>query len=360
MSHRTHTQGPPIFVDQGITAVPGIRVGHATDPVGLTGCTVVLCEKGAVGGVDQRGGAPGTRETDLLRPMHLVQEVHAVLLAGGSAFGLAAAEGVMRYLEEKGVGFDAQVARVPIVPAAILFDLDLGVRGHWSGVRGHTTSVCARPDAEMGYVACQAATDGPVVEGNVGAGAGATVGKIMGLGRAMKSGVGSAAISLGGGLVVGALVAVNPLGDVIDPSTGEILAGARRPHSDDLADTLAVMRGRRMDATDVERGQPGSMAATFSHTVIGVVVTNAQLTKEETNKVAQMAQDGIARAVRPAHTMFDGDTLFALATGDEPADANLVGGHAPEAVIQAIVRAVRAAEGVAGLPAWRDLQSAAP
>jgi len=277
--------------------------------------------------------------------MHLVQEVHAVLLAGGSAFGLAAAEGVMQYLEERDVGFDARVARVPIVPAAILFDLDLG-------------EPSARPDAEMGYAACQAATDGPVAEGNVGAGTGATVGKIMGPGRAMKSGLGSAAISLGGGLVVGALVAVNPLGDVVDPSTGEILAGTRKLHSDDLADTLMVMRGGSTDAqTDA-----GSMFVTSevsAHTLIGVVATNARLTKEEANKMAQMAQDGIARAVRPAHTMFDGDTVFALATGAERADANLVGAYAPEAVAQAIVRAVRAAEGVAGLPSWRDLHPAA-
>ena len=191
------------LTQKGITAVPGIRVGHATDLMGLTGCTVVLCEKGAVGGVDQRGGAPGTRETDLLRPMHLVQEVHAVLLAGGSAFGLVAADGVMRYLEERGVGFDTRVAKVPIVPAAILFDLDLG-------------DPQARPDAAMGYAACQAASNGPVAEGNVGAGTGATAGKILGPGQAMKSGLGRAAVNLGSGLVVGALVAVNPFGDVVD------------------------------------------------------------------------------------------------------------------------------------------------
>ena len=316
-----------------ITAVPGIRVGHATDPVGLTGCTVVLCEKGAVGGVDQRGGAPGTRETDLLRPLHLVQKVHAVLLAGGSAFGLAAAEGVMRYLEERRVGFDARVAKVPIVPAAILFDLDLG-------------DPKARPNAEMGYAACQTASDGPVAEGSVGAGTGATVGKILGPKRAMKSGLGTAVASLGGGLVVGALVAVNAFGDVVDPATGEILAGARKLRSDELADTLATMRTFA-----------GKAILRFaSSTVIGVVATNARLTKEEANKVAQMAQDGIARAVRPAHTMFDGDTLFALATSDKRADVNLVGAYGAEVVAQAIVRAVRAAESAGGLPAYRDLR----
>jgi L-aminopeptidase/D-esterase-like protein len=318
-----------------ITDVPGIRVGHATDLKGLTGCTVVLCEKGAVGGVDQRGGAPGTRETDLLRPMHLVQEVHAVLLAGGSAFGLAAADGVTRYLEERGVGFDTRVVRVPIVPAAILFDLGLG-------------DPQARPDAAMGYAACQAATDGPVAQGNVGAGTGATVGKISGPGRAIKSGLGSAAVSLGGGLVVGALMAVNAFGDVVDPESGMILAGARKPRSDEFADTLAVMKSLL-----------GKMIARFaSNTVLGVVATNGRLTKEEANKVAQMAQNGIARTVRPAHTIFDGDTLFALSTGRKRADVNLIGAYAAETVAEAVVRAIKAAEGIGGLPAWRDLNSA--
>ncbi|TET52352.1 MAG: peptidase S58 family protein [Anaerolineales bacterium] len=322
---------------KGITAVPGVRVGQATDPEGLTGCTVVLCPKGAVGGVDQRGGAPGTRETDLLRPMHLVNEVHGVLLAGGSAFGLAAADGVVRYLEEQGFGFNARVARVPIVPGAILFDLDLG-------------DAQARPDAEMGYAACQAAGDGPVPEGNVGAGTGATVGKIMGPGRAMKAGLGSAAVSLGGGLVVGAIVAVNAFGDVVDPQSGEILAGARKLQSDELADTLAVMRG-----------VVGKAVLRFaSSTVIGVVATNGRLDKEGANKVAQMAQDGIARAVRPAHTLFDGDTIFALATGAKRADVNLIGAYAAEVVAEAIVRAVRAAEGVDGLPAWGDFDGHRP
>ncbi len=318
----------------GLTAVPGIRVGHATDPVGLTGCTVVLCEEGAVGGVDQRGGAPGTRETDLLHPMHLVEKVHAVLLAGGSAFGLAAADGVMRYLEERGIGYDTMVARVPIVPAAILFDLNVG-------------DSRARPDAAMGYAACQAAGDGPVAEGNVGAGTGATVGKILGIGRAMKSGIGTAAVDLGNGLVVAALIAVNPLGDVVDPATGAILAGARRPDADEPADTLALMRALLGGA---------SPFATTPNTVIGVVATNARLTKEQAGKVAQMAHNGLARAVRPAHTMYDGDTIFALATGEKAADVNLIGAFAAEVMAEAIVRAVKAAEGLPGLPAWRDLR----
>jgi len=317
-----------------ITDVPGITVGHATDPVGLTGCTVVLCERGAVGGVDQRGGAPGTRETDLLRPLHLVQEVHAVVLAGGSAYGLAAADGVMRYLEERDVGFDARVAKVPIVPAAVLFDLDLG-------------DAAARPTAEMGYAACQAATAGRIEEGNVGAGTGAYVGKILGARRAMKSGIGSSCASLGGGLSVGAIVAVNAVGDVVDPRSGEVLAGVRKLRSDELAGTMETMRGLL-----------GKAVLRFaSNTVIGVVATNARLTKEEINKVAQMAQDGIARAVRPAHTMLDGDTLFAVATGTKRADVNLVGAYAAEVVAESIVRAVRAAEGAGGLPAYRDLRA---
>jgi L-aminopeptidase/D-esterase-like protein len=323
-----------------ITDAPGVRVGHATDLEGLTGCTVVLCEKGAVGGVDQRGGAPGTRETDLLRPMHLVQKAHGVLLTGGSAFGLAAADGVVRYLEERGVGFDARVARVPIVPAAVLFDLDLG-------------DAQARPDADMGYAACQAASEGPVEEGCVGAGTGATVGKVLGPRRAMKSGLGSAAVDLGGGVVVGALVAVNTFGDVVNPQTGAILAGTRKLRSDEFADTLQVMKSRL--GKMIMRFASFDKLRKTSNTLIGVVATNARLSKEQANKVAQMAQDGIARAVRPAHTMFDGDTLFALSTGRKGADVNLIGAFAAEVVAQGVVRAVRAAEGLGGLPSCQQI-----
>ena len=305
-----------------ITDVPGIRIGHATEPEARTGCTVVLCPSdGAVGGVDQRGGAPGTRETDLLRPMHLVQRVHAVLLAGGSAFGLDAAGGVVRWLEEKGIGFDARVAQVPIVPAAILFDLDVG-------------RADVRPDAAMGYAACEAASDGPVDEGAIGVGTGCTVGKVLGAGRASRSGLGTASADLGGGLVVGALVAVNAFGDVVDPHSGEILAGARALRGEGFGDTLAIMKGMV--------GKTVLRFASRGQTVIGVVATNARLTKEEANKVAQMAHDGLARAVRPAHTMLDGDTFFALATGQKRGDVNLVGAYAAEVVAQAIVRAVRA------------------
>ena len=324
-----------------ITDVPGIKVGHADDPQALTGCTVVLCEHGAVGGVDQRGGAPGTRETDLLRPMHLVQKAHAVLLAGGSAFGLDAATGVMKCLEERGIGFDAQVARVPIVPAAILFDLGLG-------------DSKVRPDAAMGYRACENASTQRPAEGNAGAGMGASVGKILGAGGAMKAGLGTASVDLGGGCVVGALAAVNALGDVVDPASGRILAGARptklgpvRVGGDGpFADTLEVMRGFV--------GKTALRFASRANTVIGVVATNAALTKDEANKVAQMAHDGLARAVRPAHTLFDGDTIFALSTGEKNVDVNIVGAFAAEAMAQAIVRAVLQAKTAGGLPAAAD------
>lgn len=315
-------------------------VGHAGDPEALTGCTVVLCPAGAVGGVDQRGGAPGTRELDALRPMHLVQHAHGILLAGGSAFGLDAAAGVMRWLEEHGAGVDVRVARVPIVPAAILFDLGIG-------------RADVRPDAAMGYRACLAASTERPREGNAGAGLGCTVGKLLGPGQGMKGGLGTASLELGLGLVVGALVAVNALGDVLDPGTGRIVAGARVPGAEpsQFADSLAVLRS--------QAGATRPWAATdqplASNTVIGVVATNARLTKEEVNKVAQMAHDGLARAIRPAHTMYDGDTIFALALGDRPADVNAIGALAAEALAQAVLNGVRAAEGVPGWPAAADM-----
>lgn len=326
-----------------ITDVPGIRVGHAQDDAALTGCTVVLCEQGAVGGVDQRGGAPGTRETDALHTMHLVEKVHALVLAGGSAFGLDAATGVVRYLEERGVGFDVRVARVPIVPAAILFDLNLG-------------RADVRPDAAMGYQACLNASSDPPAEGNVGAGTGATVGKILGMGQAMKGGIGTASLDIGRGVLVGAIAAVNVFGDIVDPSTGQIIAGARSMPvgparlgaGEYFADTLHVMRSL------VGRTVLGF--ASRGHTVIGVVATNARMNKEQVNKVAQMAQDGLARAVRPSHTMLDGDTIFAIATGQRKADVNIVGAFAAEVFAQAIVRAVRAARSAGGVPSIQDLQ----
>ena len=316
-----------------ITDVPGIKVGHAQNREAITGCTVVLCEDGAVGGVDQRGGAPGTRETDLLRPMHLVDKVHAITLAGGSAYGLDAASGVMHYLEDHGIGFDVQVAKVPIVPAAILFDLGIG-------------DPKVRPDSTMGYAACKVASDGPVTPGNVGVGMGACVGGMFGPNFQMKGGVGTASIDLGGGLVVGALIAVNCFGDVIDPTTNQIIAGARKPPSGkELADTLRSMRS-----------VVGKTIIRFAsrNTVIGVVATNAKLSKEEINKVAQTAHNGLARTIRPAHTMLDGDTIFGLATGRKSGNVNLIGAYAAEAVAQAVINGVLAAESLGGRPSARE------
>ncbi len=327
--------------NNSITAIPGIKVGHETNEQALTGCTVILCEQGAVGGVDQRGGAPGTRETDLLRPMHLVEKVHAVMLAGGSAFGLDAASGVMQHLEEQGIGFNAGVARVPIVPAAILFDLGIG-------------DPAVRPDAAMGYRATHNASEAPAAEGNVGAGAGCTIGKILGFNQAMKSGLGTASIEIGGGVIVGAIVAVNAFGDVVDPQTGQILAGAR---STKVGPVRLGAEGYFADTLEVMKTLVGRTALGFAsraNTVIGVVATNAKLDKNETNKVAQMAHNGLARTIRPAHTMFDGDTIFALATGKKNADVSMVGAFAAEVMALAIVRAVRAAQPAGGLPACKE------
>lgn len=322
---------------------PGLRIGHAQDEAALTGCTVILCEKGAVGGVDQRGGAPGTRETDALYPLHLVQHVHAIVLSGGSAFGLDAASGAVRYLEEKGVGFDVRVARVPIVPCAILFDLGLG-------------RADVRPDAKMGYQACLNARPGWPAEGNVGAGCGASVGKIYGIERGMKSGIGCARLEIGGGVIVSAIVAVNAFGDIIDPVNGEIIAGARRKQG--FKSGLEISRGdyqaQFANTLEVMKSLIGRTAMGFAsreNTVIGVVATNAKLNKEQVNKVAQMAQDGLARTVRPAHTMLDGDTIFALSTGNLRADVNIIGAFAAEAFAQAVLRAVRQALPAGGLPA---------
>lgn len=315
-----------------ITAIEGIRVGHAHNLDGPTGCTVILCPPNTVGGVDQRGGAPGTRETDLLRPMHLVQHVNAIVLAGGSAFGLDAASGVMRLLEEQGIGYDTRIAKVPIVPAAIIYDLDVG-------------SPAIRPDAEMGYRAAQAASADPVAEGSVGAGAGARVGMVMGPELAVKSGLGSVVIDLGEGVLVGALMVVNAAGDVVDED-GSILAGLRQtPEGDSFHGTLNLLRAA------VKLTLPG----VTSNTIIGAVATNAQLTKEEANKVAQMAHDGLARAVRPSHTLQDGDTIFALATGTAGrANPTTIGAFAAEATTEAIRRAVRMATPLAGLRAVRN------
>jgi L-aminopeptidase/D-esterase-like protein len=327
--------------NNAITDIRGIEVGHAQDAEALTGCTVVLCRKGAVAGVDVRGGAPGTRETDLLDPVNLVEKVHAVVLAGGSAYGLSAASGVMQYLEEHKIGFNTGVAKVPIVPSAILYDLNLG-------------RADIRPDAAMGYLAAASASSAAPAEGNIGVGTGASVGKMFGISLATKTGVGTASISIGGGIVVGALVAVNAWGDVIDPHTQEIIAGLRSGKigplrvggKDRFADTLAMMK------KPLGRSLLGF--ASRANTVIGVVATNAQLTKAGATKVAQMAQDGIARTVRPAHTMLDGDSIFVLSTGARKAEVTAVGAFAAEAVAQAIVRAVKTAKPAGGLPGTAD------
>ena len=325
------------MLNNSITDVPGIEVGQVQDLEALTGVSVLICRKGAVGGVDQRGGAPGTRETDLLNPINLIEKVHAIVLAGGSAFGLDAASGVMKYLEEQKIGFDVGVARVPIVPAAILFDLSLG-------------RADVRPTPEMGYRAAAAASSQPPAQGNAGAGTGASVGKIFGNAGAMKSGVGTASIDIGGGIIVGAFAAVNAYGDVLNPKTGEILAGAR---STKLGPLTLGSAGYFADTQETMKTMAGRMIeglAMRSNTVIGVVATNARLTKPQANKMAQMAQDGLARAIRPAHTMLDGDTIFALATGQKKADVSLVGAFAAEAFATACVRAVMAASNAGGLP----------
>jgi L-aminopeptidase/D-esterase-like protein len=317
--------------------VRGIEVGHAQDEEALTGCTVIICRKGAIAGVDVRGGAPGTRETDLLNPVNLVEKVHAVVLSGGSAFGLDAATGVMRYLVEQKIGFNVGVARVPIVPSAILFDLNLG-------------RADVRPDAAMGYRAASIASSDIPTEGNAGVGMGASVGKMFGLGLAMKAGVGTASIDIGGGVVVGALVAVNAWGDVVDPQTNQIIAGLRSGKvgplrvgkKDHFADTLAMLK------STVGRNILG--LASRANTVIGAVATNARLTKAQATKVAQMAQDGIARTIRPAHMMLDGDVIFALSTGARKADVSSVGAFAAEAMAEAVVRAVKMAKPVGELP----------
>lgn len=324
-------------LNNAITDVRGIEVGHAQDEEALTGCTVILCRRGAVAGVDVRGGAPGTRETDLLDPINLVEKVHAIVLAGGSAFGLDAASGVMCYLEEQKIGFNTGAAKVPIVPSAILYDLNIG-------------RADVRPDSAMGTLAAASASSDAPAEGNVGVGTGASVGKMFGKALAMKSGLGTAGMDIGGGVLVGALVAVNAWGDVIDPQTNQILAGLRSGKigplrvgtKDYFADTLAMLK------KPVGRNLLGF--ATRANTVIGVVATNAKLTKAQATKVAQMAQDGIARTIRPAHTMLDGDVVFALSTGARKADVSIVGAFAAQLMAEAVVRAVKLAGSAGGLP----------
>ena len=315
----------------GITLVEGIRVGHFTYPNAPTGCTVVIADGGVIGGVDVRGGAPGTVETDLLDPVNTVERVDAVFIAGGSAFGLDARRGVMRYLEEREQGYPiGGLGVVPIVPGAIIFDLRVA-----GGVR---------PGPDCGYEAAAAAVAGPVAEGSVGAGAGATLGKMRGMAWAMKGGVGTSSVTLESGLVVGALAVVNAVGDVVDPRTGEVVAGARTEDGG-FADARRIVRG------EVPPQQEGR------NTTVVIVATNARLTKAQATKVAQMAQDGLARAIVPSHTPGDGDTVFSLATGalTDGFNVSQVGALAAEVVAEAIVRAAREAHGLPSIPAVRDL-----
>jgi L-aminopeptidase/D-esterase-like protein len=318
-------------VPDNLCDVPGILVGHATDSEGITGCTAVLFEGhgGAVVGVDVRGSSPGTRETDRLGPVGAVHPTHALLLTGGSAFGLAAVDGVVRFLEEKHVGLDVGATRIPLVSAAVLFDVVVG-------------DPSVRPDAAMGYLAASSATDGDFAQGSVGAGTGATVGKVLGMDHAMKGGLGSASVHLDGGLVVGALAAVNAFGEVRDPKTRKVLAG---PRLDDgtLGDTVELLPEA---AARLHWGES---------TTLGIVATNARLSRPQVNKVAQMAHDGLARAIYPVHTTVDGDLVFAASTGTVEATPDVVGAWGARVIEVAIVRAVLAAEGVPGLPAARDL-----
>ncbi|MEM1246521.1 MAG: P1 family peptidase [Acidobacteriota bacterium] len=325
------------MTDPGLTAVDGLLVGHSRRQERPTGCTVVLAPDGAVAGVEQRGGAPGTRELGLLDPANTVQEVHAVVLSGGSAFGLDAASGTVRYLEEKDIGFDVGVAKVPIVVGAILFDLRVG-------------DASIRPTADCGYAAARTATANPVAQGNEGAGAGATVGKWLGTERAMKGGLGSASITTADGLTVAALVAVNAVGDVVDPYTGRVVAGVRDADGR-LADARKLMR-------EPPPGLPGTAPnEAAQNTTIGVVATNARLDKAQATKFAQMSDDGFARALVPSHTPGDGDTIFALSTGtwNGPPDLRRIGALGAEVVAEAILRAVEAAESLEGLPSATEL-----
>jgi L-aminopeptidase/D-esterase-like protein len=320
-------------VAKGLTDVPGIKVGHFTLRERPTGCTVILTEAGAVAAVDVRGAAPATRETDLLDPVNVVQIAHAIVLSGGSAFGLDSASGVMRYLEEHKIGFEFGQAHVPIVPAAALFDLGVG-------------DGRIRPGADCGYQAAQAASDAAVIEGSVGAGAGATVGKAAGMSRAMKGGIGTVSITMPDGLIVAALVATNGMGDVIDPENGQVVAGVRTPDGKKFADARTLLRSGAI------------RFRTGENTTLGVIATNAVLTKTEAKRVSQMAHDGYARSISPVHTPVDGDTIFTLATGAKKgaADPGLIGALAADVMAQAVVRSVRQATSVAGFPAPRDLR----
>lgn len=317
------------YVD--ITDIPGIKVGNAENLEAATGCTVIICEKGAVTGVDVRGGAPGTRETDLLNPMNLVDKVHAVMLAGGSAFGLDASSGVMEYLESRDIGFDVGVTKVPIVTAAVLFDLNVG-------------NYKIRPDKKMGYEACVNAEKDIFAEGNRGAGTGASLGKILSMERAMKGGLGSSCIKIGE-LYVGAVVAVNCLGDVVDPRSGRIIAGALSEDGKAFLDSEKFIINNCIKNKNVFTG----------NTTIGAVITNGILNKAQANKVASMAHNGYARTIRPSHTMFDGDTIFAMATGDVEVDVTALGTMAAKVIEQAVLNGIKNASGAYGLKSASEI-----
>lgn len=312
-------------------SIDGIRIGNAQSLKGQTGCTVVICENGAAAGVDVRGGSPGTRETDLLNPVNFVDKIHAVVLSGGSAFGLDAAGGVMQYLEEKNIGFDVKVTKVPIVCSAVLFDLNIG-------------DYKIRPDKVMGYNACRNSELNICKNGNVGAGMGATVGKILGPEHSMKGGLGTFAVQAGN-LKVGAAVAVNCLGDIVDPHTGSIIAGALKKDGRSFADSEKIMLGQYSEKKNLFSG----------NTTIGVVATNGRFTKSEMNKVASMAHDGYARTMRPAHSMFDGDTIFSMSTGNVEADMSVVGFLAAKVVEKAIIMAIKSTDSVNGYKSYNEL-----
>jgi len=327
-------QAPPLrSANATLTAVPGIKVGHYTLTERPTGCTVVVIEGGATAGVDVRGAAPATRDTDLLNPAKMVEQIHGIALSGGSLFGLSTADGVLKFLEEKKVGIAYGGRHIPIVPGASIFDLGVG-------------DAAIRPTADCGYRAAQSASSAPAAEGSIGAGAGATVGKLAGMDRAMKSGVGTAAITRPDGLIIAALVVVNPLGDVIDPATGRVVAGVRAPGSNVFSDARVLLRS---GAPRVNRGD---------NSTIGVVATNARLTKAQASYLAQMTDDGYARAIWPIHTMVDGDTVFAIATGSRAGEPDMItlGALAADVMATAVVRAATQATGLPNLPAVRDLR----
>ncbi len=313
-----------------LTDVKGIKVGHGQSEEGLTGVSVIIFEEGATGGVDVRGSAPGTRETDLFKPEKMVDKVHAVVLSGGSAFGLDASSGVMNYLEGKGIGFDVGVTKVPIVSGAVIFDLDIG-------------DYRIRPDFEMGYEAAKNATTEADLQGNIGAGTGATVGKILGPEQAIKGGLGSATVQVGE-LVVSAMVVVNSFGDIYEPTNNQQMAGVYDYEENKLLNTIELMKEQNKD-----------IGFNLKNTTIGVITTNAILTKAQANKVSQIAHNGFARAINPVHTMVDGDTIFTMATNEIEADINLVGTLAAEAMSKAIVNGILSAKSIAGLKSYSDL-----